>query len=202
MKTTNWQTKALTLFIAAVALWVATACNSEGRYQHPYQIITPSAPCGPDVPLTPSIEFITLEGARVPEEYEEWLLAAQNPRSIFIEDEEDRKTFIHNVAAMARAERLEPEMERIRAARDKYRDRISKQYLSNVPDEGGYIHGVGVIAIYTEDGEVTDKTVILIDVTEYVDQGTLPPEDRIPECMEGIEVHFRVMPLRPQGVQP
>ena len=28
MKTTNWQTKALTLFIAAVALWLATACGN------------------------------------------------------------------------------------------------------------------------------------------------------------------------------
>ena len=28
MKTTNWQTKALTLFIAAVALWLTTACGN------------------------------------------------------------------------------------------------------------------------------------------------------------------------------
>ena len=28
MKTTNWQTKALTLFIAATALWLTTACDN------------------------------------------------------------------------------------------------------------------------------------------------------------------------------
>ena len=40
MKTHNWQTKALTLFIAVAALWLATACTEDSGLR----IITPSAP--------------------------------------------------------------------------------------------------------------------------------------------------------------
>ena len=92
---------------------------------------------------------------------------------------------------MARAERLRPEEERIRVILDKYKDRIWRQNIIY----GGSVHGWGVVSIRNEKDEITDKQVIEIDVTEYVDQRTLPPEDRIPECVEGIEVHFVVSPM-------
>ena len=188
MKQLNWQTKALTLFIAAAALWLASACANE-----PLGIerITPSAPCGPDVPLTPSIEFITLEGAKVPSGYERDLEAAKNPGLIGIKDQEGRGMFIQSMRAIARAERLRPETERIETILNRYEDRIWKQYTNN----GGHIHGYGVMSMRNENGKITDKQVIEIEVIDYVDQRTLPPEVRIPECIEGVEVHFVVAPI-------
>ena len=55
------------------------------------------------------------------------------------------------------------------------------------------IHGFGVRSVENESGELTDKQVILISVSEYMDQSKFPPEDRIPECMEGVEVHFELV---------
>ena len=153
----------------------------------------PRHPCGPEVPLTPSREYFTWEGAKVSSEYDEKMLeAAMNPRLLGIEDPERREWFIHGMRMAARGERLKPEKERIGAILAKYRDRIWGQGLS---DEGGQVHGVAITGLKTANGELTDKLVIEITVTEYVDQSTLPPEDRIPECMDGIEVHFRVMPV-------
>ena len=91
--------------------------------------------------------------------------------------------FIQSVRAMARAERLRPQTDRIQAILDKYQELIWRQptvYMSSVD------------VIRTENGELTDKQVIAIFVTEYIHQGTLPPEDRISECIEGVEVHFLV----------
>ena len=187
MKTTNWQTKALTLFIAIAALWLTTACVEE--YTGP-EIITPSAPCGPEVPLTPSKEYFTWEGAKVSSEYEKMLEAAKNPRLLGIEDPEGRERFIHGMRMAARDERLKPEKERIDTILFKYRDRIRWQWLH----QGGHVHGIAIAGIENANGELTDKLVIEITVTEYVDQSTLLPEARIPECMDGVEVHFRVMP--------
>ena len=62
MKTTNWQTKALMLFIAAVALSLATACTTYYPIDYPYNGIRviSSEPCEIDVPLLPSQEFVEL----------------------------------------------------------------------------------------------------------------------------------------------
>ncbi len=35
---------------------------------------------------------------------------------------------------------------------------------------------------------------IIVGTTEYIDQSTLPPEDRIPECLEGVPVQFEYHP--------
>ena len=158
MNTRNWQIKILTLCMAAIALCLTAACEStDPEYAGP-QRITPSAPCGDDVPLTQSVEFSRLpENAGITE---------------------------IGLAAMARAERLRPEIERIQAILDKYEDLIRRQ-----PNVLGY----NVNSMRKEDGEITDKQIIGIAVEEYVDQSTFPPEDRIPECMEGVEVHFKVV---------
>ena len=55
MKTTNWQTKALTLFIAAAALCLTTACKSLQ-----VERIIPFGSCVNDAALTPSAEFLDL----------------------------------------------------------------------------------------------------------------------------------------------
>ena len=185
MKTHTWQTKALTLFIAALAvLWLATACTEDSGIR----IITPAAPCGPDIPLTPSIEYITLEGARVPEGWERYLEAAKNPLLISVEDPVDRERFILSMRMTARAERLRPETDRIRAILDKYDNLISKHDFFT----GGYAGSGWVRAISTEEGLLTDKQVIVIRVN--IHPRKLPPEERIPECLDGIPVHFEYHP--------
>ena len=185
MKTTNWQTKALMLFIAAAALWLtaAAACANAVTEYAIGDRITPSAPCGPDIPLTPSIEYITLEGAKVPSGNERYLEAAKNPGLIGIEDPAGRASFIQSIRATARAERLRPETERIKAIIDRHKDLIWKQSTA---------YGYSVYNVKNEDGELTDKQVIGIYVARQFDQSTIPPEDRIPECLEGVEVHFLV----------
>ena len=162
MKTTNWQTKALTLFTAAAVLCVATACISESDNEYPYKLVTPSVPCGPDVPLTQSVELAQLK----------------DPTPLELD-----------WAMRVRQERLRPETERIRAILDEYEERILLQ--SSLYD--GFSLGGGVKSILNEDGELTDKQVIHIAGSEYVDQTSLPPEIRIPDCIDGIEVHFEVV---------
>ena len=93
-------------------------------------------------------------------------------------------------AAEARAERLLLERIRVRAILRQYVDRIQRQSVRH----GGYVHGFGLTALSDENGIPTDRMVIEILVTKYVDQNTFPPEDRIPECMEGIPVHFQISP--------
>ena len=160
MKTTNWQTKALTLFIALTALCLTATCAGS-EYGKRY---TPSAPCGPAVPLTESVEFAQLKDTS--------------------DLKKDRESTV-------REERLRLETERIEAILDKYEDRI----LAQSPARGGFVHGWGVSSIRNENDELTEKLIIQIMVTEYVDQSTLPPEVRIPECLEGVEVHFWIAPM-------
>ena len=40
-------------------------------------------------------------------------------------------------------------------------------------------------------GERIDTWGIIVSVTKKVDQSTLPPEDRIPDCLEGIPVQIQ-----------
>ena len=167
MKATNWQTKALTLFIATVALFLTTACNSENPYEYPFQRITPSAPCGPDVPLTPSMEFVHLKGAS---------------------DLEINRAF------NKRYDRLTPKFERAAAILSKYDERIMRHYILDYEEVGDRFVQERYVESMLADNEVlTDKIVIRIDVTEYVDQSKFPPEHRIPECMDGVPVHFVVI---------
>ena len=190
MQTHNRYMNIIAIVIAAACLSLAAACGSDGTEYAYGDRITPSAPCGPDIPLTTSIEYITLEGANVPSRLEKALEAAQNPHLIDIEDAEGREMFIGHITGTARAERLRPETERIKGILDKYEDQIWRQINTHdVP-----IVGFGVSSVKNENGELTDKQVILITVSEYVDQGTLPSEDRIPQCMDGVEVHFEIVP--------
>ena len=168
MKTHNWQTKALTLFIAAAALWLAAACGDTGTEYAIGDSITPSAPCGPDMPLEPSEEFKQFVGR---EKVYPFL-----------------RSDIRSRAYRLRAERLKPETERIQAILDKYRDRIRSH-------SGEHYEGYLVETIFNEAYLPTDKQVIQVYLAEYVDPSELSPEDRMPECIEGIEVHFILGPI-------
>lgn len=75
---------------------------------------------------------------------------------------------------------IEPS-ERARAIRHKYEDLFWRQ-----PS----VHGVGIGILEDESGEGTEQVGFRIYVTEKVDQDTLPPEDRIPDCLEGVPVQF------------
>ena len=57
------------------------------------------------------------------------------------------------------------------------------------------VHAVGIGDITDENGEYTDIWGFRIHVTEKVDQNTLPPEDRIPDCLEGVPVQIIEEPM-------
>ena len=77
------------------------------------------------------------------------------------------------------------DVERARAIRHKYEDIFWRQ-----PN----VHGTGIGIIEDENGNATDRAGFRITVTEKVDQSTLPPEDRIPDCLEGVPVQIRGAP--------
>ena len=51
------------------------------------------------------------------------------------------------------------------------------------------VHGVGE-GYFRKKGVSTEAVGIVIDVTNKVDQSTLPPEDRIPDYLEGVPVQI------------
>ena len=50
------------------------------------------------------------------------------------------------------------------------------------------VFGVGEGIFTDEHGGLLKTRGIVVSVTRKVDQSTLPPEDRIPDCLEGIPV--------------
>ena len=83
-------------------------------------------------------------------------------------------------------ERYEAEEERAHAVRGKYDDMFWRQ-----PN----VHSVGVGALRTGGGGYIDLIGINIYVTERVCQEDLPPEDRIPEVLEGVPVRIIEEPI-------
>ena len=71
--------------------------------------------------------------------------------------------------------------ERILEVRDKYRDLFKRQPT---------YHGNGPGNLEDENGQETEVKGITIFVTKKVDQSTLPAEDRIPDCLEGVPVQI------------
>ena len=71
--------------------------------------------------------------------------------------------------------------ERAREVRNKYRDLFRRQ-----PN----YRGMGSGSLMDENGEVTEIVGIIIRVTKKVDQSTIPAEDRIPNCLEGVPVQI------------
>ena len=169
MKTNNWQTKALTLFIAVVvALWLATACDDAGtdenainyEYFDNYEYdgsnaslprITPSGPCG----------------------YEDKATSSEMNPIIRTEMRLGRDSVV-------------TERYRIRKILDKYEDMIFRHST---------VHGWSIGELRYKNGERIDQIFIEIEVENYFDLSTLPPEDQIPECLEGVPVHFVITPI-------
>ena len=167
MKTTHWQTKALTLFIAAAALWLATACTEDSGIR----IITPSAPCGDyygEHRLMPSVEFQHFPGRDGPGD-----------------DRIDSQDW--NRAVEARSQRLRSAYERGQAIWEKYRHLYRKNSYVRAD---GHFFGWSVSSPRTETGLPTDQFVIKIRID--VHPRTL--EHGIPECLDGFPVIFEYHP--------
>ena len=178
MKTINWQTKALTLFIAAaIALWLTTACTTYYPINYPVDgiRIISSEPCDIDVPLVPSQEYVELE-----------------EKLNQLGDEADYMALqeIREGAYKAWYARLEPEFKRIVDVLRTFKDLFMKYpYFEEAMVEG----------MRTWDGTPTDKLVVVVYITHLVDPRTVPPEDRIPGCIAGVPVHYLVLPVATPG---
>ncbi len=81
---------------------------------------------------------------------------------------------------------IHEDVARAKAIRYKYEDLFWRQ-----PN----VHSVGIGDITDENGEYTDIWGFRIHVIEKVDQNTLPPEDRIPHCLEGVPVQIVETPM-------
>ncbi len=156
MKTTNWQTKALTLFIAAVALWLTVACGNVDT--------------GNEVPTTeeateaPSVEPTKEPTAETPEPSVGCTHGTPGLRSVLNTPEDEYWVGLHGHAWSSRD------------VRDKYEDLFWRQ--PNVYD-------VSISQLGDGKGGWTDTWGITVWVTEKVDQTTLPLEDRIPATLKG-----------------
>ena len=175
MKTTNWQTKALTLFIAVLALWLATACDSGYLTPYPYHYdgirIMSSEPCDIDVPLGPSMEFI--------QQAETWDQRIRNERRT----DDLRKLPQYVAAEETRRERLAPELKRIWQALQTYPKRLR---------EYPYYHTSLVEELNAWNGLPTDKIVVVVYLDQFVDPRTVPAENQLPSCIAGVPVHIVV----------
>ena len=81
--------------------------------------------------------------------------------------------------------RWKAQTERARAIRPKYEAMFWRQ-----PN----VWSVGLGFGEDEDGELIKEVGFSISVTELVPQASLPAEDRLPECLEGIPVYISVEP--------
>ena len=173
MKIHNWQTKALTLFIAAVALWLATACAKEypGSYPRDGLQIISSEPCEDDAPLVPAIEFVQLAEREAP------------PGVKFPTKDQLKELPGYEDALDAWKKRMDSRTERVKQALEEHRDRLQQnEYFrtSHVYVQGGL-------------GDVlTDSLIVRIYLDHWEDLRTVPPEDRIPACIGGVPVHIFV----------
>ena len=271
MKTTNWQTKALTLFIAAVALWLATACdNADSTTESPPSPAvtatstqapiaatpTPQVGCTHETPEltsrlnTSEAEYQELIDHRrsvstVQRKYQELFWRQPNVHdvnpgflrdgkggwtdewgiTVWVTEKVDQSSLppgfqIPDTLDNVPIQIIEPEPlpvasesrcdislcgvkikeggssttvntpERRRQVRNKYDPLFWRQ-----PN----VHGVGLGRIRDEKGEVTNTWGISVFVAKRVDQRRLPPEDRLPDCLEGIPIQIIVQQPVPLG---
>ena len=72
-------------------------------------------------------------------------------------------------------------IERINAVREKYKALIERQPTR---------WGTGTGLLRDAEGRLTEGLGITIHVEKKVDQSTLPPKDRMPDCLDGIPVQI------------
>ncbi len=82
--------------------------------------------------------------------------------------------------------RGDEDVARAEAIRHKYEDMFWRQ-----PN----VHATGIGNLKDENGEYIGIWGFLIHVTKKVDQNTLPPEDRLPDCLEGVPVQIIEEPM-------
>ena len=169
MKTTNWQTKALALFIAAAALWLVSACGEEATNPG---INISSQHCVPGLPSETSEEFKQFE--------------------YFRHGPDVTRTERENQAIRLRAERLKPETERIQAILDRYIEHINRDVEGSIAQ---YVIGYMVESLKDRKGRLTDTQVILIHFGLY--EGQFPLKYPIPKCIEDVIVHSIIWQPRP-----
>ena len=87
---------------------------------------------------------------------------------------------------MTTPEDYEADVERAMAIRHKYEGLFWRQ-----PN----VYGTGVGIIEDENGNASDRAGLIITVHTKVDQNTIPPDDRIPDCLEGVPVQIREVPV-------
>ncbi len=81
---------------------------------------------------------------------------------------------------------IHEDVARAKAIRHKYEDLFWRQ-----PN----VHATGIGNLKGKYGEYLDIWGFSIEVTKKVDQNTLPPEDRIPDCLEGVPVQIEETPM-------
>ncbi len=260
MKTTNWQAKALTLFIAVAALWLATACDGNADISSeasltqittetlPVATSEPSVGCTQETPGLRSrlnttkeeyqehqekslmatrthIKFAPLFW-RQPNTYdvsEEFLRDAKGGRTdewgiiIWVTEKVDQSTLPHDDRIPGYLDGVPIQIEVAKAAAipnasscdystcannwkkgeesmtNPSQDRLDRIHEIRLKYDPLFwrqptVHGVGEGQFKNENGQWIETIGIVVSVTNKVDQSTLPPEDRIPDCLEGIPV--------------
>ena len=170
MKTTNWQTKALTLFIAATAaLWLTAACanTDTDKEAPPTQVAT-------ETPTQAATDTPTVEA---PTQQDGCTHGIPGLRSWLNTTEEE---YVESLPGAWWLASFVP---------DKYEDLFWRQ--PNVYD-------VSMGQLRDDQGELTQTWGIMVWVTEKVDQNTLPPEDRIPESLDDVQI--RIVEAEPQQI--
>ena len=173
MKTTSWQTKALTLFIAAVALWLTAACGNGGPTIEPQPTPERTETSTQPVTESPIEEATETPTAETPEPSVECTHQTPETRSWLNTTDEEFQ---------------EHDEKRSRAGDVLYEHSELFWHQPNV-------YHVGDSFLRDETGEWTNEWGITVWVTEKVDQGTLSPEDRIPEILN--DVHIRIVEAEP-----
>ncbi len=169
MKTTNWQTKALALFIAAIALWLTAACGNADTDSE-----SPPAPKTTKASTKVATELPTEASTKVPTvatPMQQGGCTHETPglRSVLNTAEDEYWQGRTGHAGLSRN------------VRDKYEDILWRQ--PNVYD-------VTVNQLLDDKGGWTKHWGITVWVTEKVDQSTLPPEDRIPDILDNVPIQI------------
>ena len=160
MKTINWQTKTLALFIAAIALCLTGACGNadpDNETQTTKEVITTPSDVAP---MTPTV-------------------AAPTPQVGCTHETPGLRSVLNTAEGEYWVGR--PGAWRARDVRDKYEDLFWRQ--PNVYD-------VTVNQLLDDKGGWTKHWGITVWVTEKVDQNSLPPEDRIPDHLQNVPIQI------------
>ena len=169
MKTNNWQTKALTLFIAAAALWLIAACGNANNESPPNMVAT-------EVPTQSATEVPTEEASKNPTP-----TATLEPTPILCKENPMALTATQQAAFL----------EKHKALIERQRGLLGYEYgqLKSVQaDESTLLH---------TNADGTPKMGLSLEVnhpSNWVDRSPVPEEDLIPDCLDGLPVMRWVLP--------